>query len=126
MQSLITTSGYGVTPPSGLTIVAKSLELVTAASSGNFNVSGSLGTLNKTFYVDGTQTIPLEVHFLQGELVTVTPSLGTLVFNYVMGGEPDAYKYAKAAQEYSSLPSIQKWVGSTSGTYQPVSGGFGG
>ena len=130
MQTIITTSGFIMVPPSGLTIVMKSLELVTLATSGTIIVSGDAGTLNKVFTVNGSTTIPLEVPFLQRENITVTPSVGTLVANYITAGEPDAMKYAYGVSWYSQTAPAsgyhQRWVGSTSGTYQPVSGGFGG
>ena len=133
MQILFTTSGYALIPPSGLTIVSKTLQL-SVVSSGNVVVSGSLGTLNATFTDNGT-TLPIEYHFLQGETVTLTPSGGGALFQYIYGGEPDAFKYAQQAQAYSHLVTsgiywgagyTKKWNDPTSGTYQPISGGYGG
>lgn len=133
MQILFTTSGYALVPPSGLSIVSKTIQL-SVTTSGNVIVSGSLGTLNATFYDNGT-VIPAEVHFSQSETVTLTPSGGGVLLNYIYDGEPDAYKYAKQAYAYSQLVTsgiywgydhTKKWMDPTSGTYQKVSGGFGG
>ena len=133
MQILFTTSGYALVPPSGLSIVSKSIQLSVTAS-GNVTVSGSLGTVNATFYDNGS-VIPAEFHFLQTETVTLNPVGGGVLFQYIYGGEPDAFKYAQAAQAYSHLVTsgiywgagaTKKWMDPTSGTYQPVSGGFGG
>jgi hypothetical protein len=104
MQTLITTSGYTLIPPTSLAIVTNSIQLAVTAS-GSVAISGSLGTLNNIFYTDG-ELIPLEVHFLQTENVTVTPSAGSAILNYVYGGEPEAYKYAKAVQDYSAASGI--------------------
>lgn len=125
MNTLITTSGYTMVPPSGLSIVSESLQL-SVTSSGNVRVSGNLGTFNAEFYNDG-ELLPLEIHFLQGESVILT-STNTIIFNYVYSGEPEAYVYGKAVQEYSALSGIVPLWNTTvlSGSYPKVSGGFGG
>jgi hypothetical protein len=130
MQTLITTSGFTMIPPSGLSIVFKSLEL-SCLTSGTISVSGSAsGTVNTTLNFDGSDTVPMEWVFPQNSNVTVTPSTGTMLVNYITAGEPEAFKYAAGVSWYSKTPPLEayhkRWVGSTSGTYQPVSGGFGG
>lgn len=125
MQTLITTSGFTIIPPTGVNIVSHSVQLAVTAS-GNVRVSGSLGTLNSLLYSDG-YVIPMEVVFLPTESVTVTPSAGSAIFNYIYSGEPDGLKYYQAAIAYSAASGVQKWPTVVqSGSYAPVSGGFGG
>lgn len=128
MEYLISTSGFTLIPPSGLTVILKSIQLDTIVSSGSIQVSGSLGTFNSI--MTAITPVVIDMRFLQRENVTITPTSGTAIINYIYGGEPDAMKYAYGVSWYSQTAPRedyhQRWVGSTSGTYQPVSGGFGG
>lgn len=126
MNNLIVSSGYTLVPPSGLTCILKSVQLDTIVASGNIRISGSMGSNN--ILVTAVTPIVADMYFLMGESVTITPTSGISVINYMYGGEPDAYKYAKAAHAYAAASGgyHTRWVGSTSGTYQPISGGFGG
>ena len=129
MQTLITTSGFTIVPPSGLNIVFRTIGIANAATS-NVTVSGSLSTFIQTVAITGPSDIDVDLRFSQNENVTVSPSSGTLTVLYVTAGEPDAMKYAYGVSWYSDTAPLeayhQRWVGSTSGTYQPISGGFGG
>lgn len=121
MQYLITTSGFTLVPPSGLTIVIKSLQLDTIVSSGSIRVSGST-TFNDI--LTAISPVVIDMPFKQGENVVVTPVSGTAIINYIYGGEPEAYQYGRQASEYSLWPSQQKWTPVVqSGSYQT---GFGG
>lgn len=131
MQTFITTSGYTMVPPSGLSYVFKSIELSTLSTSGTISVSGSAsGSINTILYATSSMTIPVEWVFPQNSTVTVTPSTGTLLINYVTAGEPEAMKYAYGVSWYSQTPPNpafhQRWVGNTVNQTQPISGGFGG
>jgi hypothetical protein len=128
MQYLVTTSGYTIVPPSGLTIVLKSLQLDTIVNAGSIRISGSLGTFNDV--LTAISPVVMDLPFLQRENVSITPVSGTAIVNYIYAGEPEAFKYAYGVSWYSQTPPNEnyhkRWVGSTSGTYQPISGGFGG
>lgn len=126
MNNLIVSSGFVIVPPSGLTGVVKSVQLDTIVSSGNIRISGSMGSNN--YLVTAITPLVADMYFLMGENVSVTPTSGICIVNYMYAGEPEAYKYAKAAHAYAAASGgyHTRWVGSTSGTYQPISGGFGG
>ena len=116
MKYLTTVSGYTLIPPSGLTIVVKSLQLDTINTSGSIRISGSAGTMNDIF--TAISPIVMDVSFLQRENVTIIPASGTAIINYIYAGEPDAMKYAYGVSWYSQTAPAsgyhQRWVGSFS------------
>lgn len=116
MDTLVTTSGFMITPPSGLYFNTKKIQFhPTAIAAGTgIRISGHLGTINTFFAVGGT-LVPasleydLDINFKYTENITITPTNGTAVLNYITIGEQAAFNYYQAAAAYSDAPIVQRW-----------------
>ena len=125
MYNLVTSSGFTLIPPSGLMITIKSLQLDTADTSGNIVVSGSLGTINTAF----TALTPIVVDqpFLMQENVTITPTSGLAIMNYVYAGSTHLGLFYQASTQYADASGVQIWPEVVqSGSFNYGSGKFGG
>lgn len=113
-----------IVPPSGLNIVVKSIQADTALSGVLITISGTLGSFSEQMV--GLSPIVTDIVFKTTENVMYTVSSGKAAINYIYVGD-NVFRYTDALMKRQNDPSIQNWPTVVqSGSYGPVSGGFGG